>query len=68
MICRIADARDWLVENSEEEVMKNDTGVVRRLADNWRRFVEGAHKPRTRRKDHRQLLLDESEPEEEDDV
>lgn len=34
MICRIADARDWLVENSAEEVMKNDTGVVRRLADN----------------------------------
>ncbi|EPT03519.1 hypothetical protein FOMPIDRAFT_1028783 [Fomitopsis schrenkii] len=66
MVCRIADARGWAIEDSAEEVMKSGAGVVRRLADNWRRFVEGGHKPRTRRKDRRQLLLDESEPEEED--
>ena len=47
--------------------MDHDEGVVRRLADNWKRFAEGGHKPRARRRDRRQLLLDESEPEEDDD-
>ena len=67
MVCRIAEARGWLVEKSVEEVMDHDEGVVRRLADNWKRFAEGGHKPRARRRDRRQLLLDESEPEEDDD-
>ena len=64
MVCRIADARGWGVESSAEEVINSDEGVVRRLEDNWRRFVEGGHKPRSRRRDRRQLLLEESEPEE----
>ncbi|TFY61964.1 hypothetical protein EVJ58_g4170 [Rhodofomes roseus] len=65
MVCRIADARGWPVERSAEDLDGED-GVVRRLEENWRRFVEGGHKPRTRkRRDRRRLLLDESESDEE---
>ncbi|KAH9837257.1 TatD DNase family Scn1 [Rhodofomes roseus] len=65
MVCRIADARGWPVERSAEDLDGED-GVVQKLEENWRRFVEGGHKPRTRkRRDRRRLLLDESESDEE---
>ncbi|KAF9820026.1 hypothetical protein IEO21_01688 [Rhodonia placenta] len=74
MVCRIADARGWRVEQSAAEVEEvggedeTQWGVVRRLAENWRTFENGGHReaPRTKKRDKRRLLLDDSEEEEDE--
>ncbi|KAH9929667.1 uncharacterized protein B0H18DRAFT_859558, partial [Fomitopsis serialis] len=50
MVCRIADARGWPVEQTAEELDGwggERKGVVKRLEENWQRFVHGGHVPQT---------------------
>ena len=43
MLRIVAEVKGWPVEKTWEEVEESQWGVVRRLENNWRRFVQGNH-------------------------
>ncbi|OSD06213.1 Metallo-dependent hydrolase [Trametes coccinea BRFM310] len=60
MLRTVAEVKGWHVEEEWDENVE-EWGAVRRLEENWRMFVRGEHRERTRRKERRDRAIEEWE-------
>lgn len=70
MLCSVAAVKGWPVEDrwvtsSESETPEEAAwGAVRRLEENWKLFERGGHKPYVKRKERRQMAIEDWEADE----
>ena len=70
MLCTVAEVKGWEVEKTwsyddrdGDDEDSETWGAVKRLEENWKTFIKAGHAPAKKRRNKRQLLLDESENE-----